>query len=176
MWMSSLTIQHCVKTAGWVVKINIIVYILFCTTTSTVTVSTPHIAPQLDTCSVADNWPWRGQRGARVRAWGRAPRRTSRRSPSSSTTASPCSRCEVQSVTMMLLSTCPQGTEFGRQIKRLFSHHSLWLASAAIIVLVGIPLDLPVVAVSAAVFMSMFFFNKVPCYLLIHWYYQYLMF
>lgn len=64
-----------------------------------------------------------------------------------------------------LISTCPQGTEFGRQIKRLFSHHSLWLASAAIIVLVGIPLDLPVVAVSAAVFMSMFFFNKVSFYL-----------
>ena len=88
------------------VKINIIVYILFCTTTNTVTVSPCplHCCSQLDTCSVAGNWPWWGQRGARGRAWERARRRTSRRSPSSSSTASPCSRCEMQGVTMMLLS------------------------------------------------------------------------
>ena len=54
-----------------------------------------------------------------------------------------------------------QRSEFGRNIKRLFSHYSLWLGSAVIILLLGIPLDLPVVAVSAFVFMSMFFFNKV---------------
>ena len=54
-----------------------------------------------------------------------------------------------------------QRSEFGRHIKRLFSHYSLWLGSAVIILLLGLPLDLPVVAVSAFVFMSMFFFNKV---------------
>ena len=53
-----------------------------------------------------------------------------------------------------------QRSEFGSQIKRLFSHYSLWLTSAVIIVLVGVPTEAPVVAVSAAVFMSMFFINK----------------
>jgi len=64
---------------------------------------------------------------------------------------------------LTLISHClaaHQRSEFGRHIKRLFSHYSLWLGSAVIIILLGIPLDLPVVAVSAFVFMSMFFFNK----------------
>ena len=54
-----------------------------------------------------------------------------------------------------------QRSEFGLQIKTLFSHYSLWLASGVIIVLVGVPTAAPVVAVSAAVFMTMFFINKI---------------
>ena len=54
-----------------------------------------------------------------------------------------------------------QREEFTRQLKLLFSHPALWLASALLIVVIGIPLDLPVAAVSGFVFMLMFFINKV---------------
>eukprot|EP00090_Calanus_glacialis_P035321 TRINITY_DN60321_c0_g1_i1.p1 TRINITY_DN60321_c0_g1~~TRINITY_DN60321_c0_g1_i1.p1 ORF type:complete len:256 (-),score=57.47 TRINITY_DN60321_c0_g1_i1:56-823(-) len=74
--------------------------------------------------------------------------------------ASPADKKEALTLITEILAQ-EQSLEFGRQIKALFSHYSLWVGSAVLILAIGIPFQLPVAAVSGFVFMAMFFINKI---------------